>query len=160
MIKSTITGTQETKAAIEAALKNLTDGAQDVLVGFPEGSGSYNTGETIAGVAAANEFGTETIPQRSFLRPGVDSGVDLYTKIIEENSQAVLDGEMTTDQVLNQIGAVAAAKVKEFIINLSTPANAESTVKKKKSSNPLIDTGNMVQSVTHVISPVRPEEGI
>ncbi len=135
-------------------------GPQYVLVGYPEGSGSYGTGETIAGVAAANEFGTTRIPSRPSLKPGVESGSDEYLAIIESMAQDVTDGKMEMSQVLDQIGATAAAKVKEFIIQLSSPPNAASTIRNKKSSNPLIDTGAMVQSVTYVLSDEPPREGI
>ena len=160
MIKTKLSGAQDARAAIKKEIARIAGGDNFVLVGFPEGSGSYDTGETIAGVAAANEFGTSRIPARPFLKNGVESGTAEYIAIIEDAAQAVTDGAINMTQVLEQIGLVAAGKVKEFMINLSTPSNAESTVKRKKSSNPLIDTGAMVQAVTHVVTSEKPQEGI
>ena len=160
MIKSNISGVQATQAALKAEIDRIQSGAQYVLVGFPEGSGSYDTGETIAGVAAANEFGTSRIPARPFLQPGVNEGLPEYNKIIQDMAQEVTDGKISMSDVLEAIGVTAAAKVKEYIINLSSPPNAPGTVRAKKSSNPLIDTGAMVQAVTHVLSEEKPQEGI
>ena len=160
MIKTSVTGAQQSQAAIKAELARITSGASNVLIGFPEGSGSYDTGEAVSQVAAFQEFGTETIPARPFLVPGVESGNAEYLAIAEEGLTAVVDGEMSSNQVMAQIGVMAEAKVKEFIINLSSPPNASSTIRSKKSSNPLIDTGSMVQSVTHVVADEKPTEGI
>ena len=48
----------------------------------------------------------------------------------------------------DMIGAKAAAIMKRTIRDFDDPPNAPATIKKKKSSNPLVDTGLLMQSVT------------
>jgi hypothetical protein len=55
---------------------------------------------------------------------------------------------MKMDVAANMIGAKAAAIMKNTIRDLKEPPNAPSTVAKKKSANPLVDTGLLMQSVT------------
>jgi len=46
---------------------------------------------------------------------------------------------------------MAQGIVQEYMTNLKSPANAPSTIKRKGSANPLIDTGQQRQSVTYSI---------
>ena len=54
-------------------------------------------------------------------------------------------------KLLNAIQAVAVAAMQQTIKDLKTPPNAASTIAAKKSSNPLIDTGLLVNTVTFKI---------
>jgi len=97
------------------------------------------------------------IPARPWLVPGVQSGNVEYLKII---SDGIADGK-TPDELLNTLGVVAVAKVQKYMNDLKTPPNAPSTIAKKGSSNPLIDTGALKQSVTYKVSGGgTPTEGI
>jgi len=63
------------KLALKGLERNLQrDGL--VLVGVPEGAGTYEDGLTIATVAAVNNFGSADgkIPARPFLAPAVEKG--------------------------------------------------------------------------------------
>jgi len=51
---------------------------------------------------------------------------------------------------LSEVGEWMTAKTKAKIRGLKSPPNAASTIKRKKSSNPLIDTGQMINSIQHV----------
>ncbi|BCQ68236.1 hypothetical protein PEQA60_22260 [Pseudomonas sp. Eqa60] len=64
------------------------------------------------------------------------------------------------DQILEAVGVVAEAAVKVYMTELRTPPNAASTIRQKGSSNPLIDTGAMRQSVTHKVSIGPASEGL
>ncbi|MNC14512.1 hypothetical protein D3C75_622910 [compost metagenome] len=64
------------------------------------------------------------------------------------------------DQILEAVGVVAVGSVKAYMTELKTPPNAASTVHKKGSSNPLIDSGAMRQSVTHQVSSEKVTEGL
>lgn len=52
------------------------------------------------------------------------------------------------EQAADMIGAKAAAVMKNTIRDFDNPPNAPSTIARKKSDNPLVDTGLMMQSVT------------
>ena len=96
------------------------------------------------------------IPARPWLKPGVMSGQEDYLKIIENGAE---NGD-SLRAVLNRVGPVAVGKVQEFMTQLRSPPNAASTVAKKQSSNPLIDSGALRQSVTFQIQAQEPDEGI
>jgi hypothetical protein len=96
------------------------------------------------------------IPARPWLNPGVNSGNLEYIAIIEK---AAAKGE-PLDMTLNKIGVTAVGLVQKYMTELRTPPNAASTIKKKGSSNPLIDSGALRQSVTYKITSTKPTEGL
>ena len=96
------------------------------------------------------------IPARPWLNPGVDSGTEEYLKIIERALEA---GE-PLERALHQIGVVATGMVQKYMTELRTPPNAPSTIKAKGSSNPLIDSGALRQSVTYKVTSLPLTEGL
>jgi phage gpG-like protein len=96
------------------------------------------------------------IPARPWLNPGVNAGNADYLKIIEKS---ITEGVHLTD-ALDTIGLVAVGHAQKYMTELKTPPNAPSTIKKKKSSNPLIDSGALRQSVTYKKTLTKPTEGI
>jgi hypothetical protein len=89
-----------------------------------------------------------TIPARPWLEPGVASATPEVLLTIQDGMAA----GQSMDQILETVGVVAAAAVKVYMTELKTPPNAASTIRQKGSSNPLIDSGAMRQSVTHKVS--------
>lgn len=91
-----------------------------------------------------------TIPERAFLRNGFDQGKDEVVKNAEAVLCDVLSGHMTVDMFLHGIvGLPLESKIKDYAIDLTDPPNHPFTAGKKKSSNPLVDTGGMIGSITH-----------
>jgi hypothetical protein len=97
-----------------------------------------------------------TIPARPWLEPGVQQATPLILEAIE----AGLSADQPMDQILETVGVIAAGEVKVYMTQLRTPPNAASTIRRKGSSNPLIDTGAMRQSVTHQVSIGPATEGL
>lgn len=122
------------------------------LVGFPAGPVEEN-GTSVAEVAAANEFGvpSKNIPERSFMRSGIREGRADFVRLNKANLIKVLKGEMTMDQALGQLGLMGQGKIQEKIRNGPFVPNAPSTIAAKKSSVPLIDDAQMIQSVTNLV---------
>ncbi len=127
-----------------------------VTVGIHEDKNARGEGLSNAQIGAINHFGGGNIPARPWLDVGVEKGSRKYIQIIET---AVKSNE-SLDMALERVGVVAAGEVQLYIRQLQDPPNAESTIKKKKSANPLIDTGQMRQSVSYKVTPVKPSEGI
>lgn len=104
-----------------------------------------------AEIGAILHYGTKDedghIPPRPFLDVGVEAGTDVYKRTIERE---VGKGENMTD-VMDKVAAKAAASVKKYMRDLREPPNAISTIKKKKSSNPLIDSGQLRSSITYKV---------
>ena len=88
------------------------------------------------------------IPERSFLRTGHDENAN---KVMEQTERAiaqVVAGKMSVDQMLDLCGQQFATAIKTYMRNLSTPANHPFTIDRKGSSNPLIDTGSLMESIS------------
>lgn len=102
------------------------------------------------------------IPARPFLHPAIAEGAPVFKRLAEKKMLDVLMGRFTMDQLLNQMGVLGVAMVQEKISSIHSPPNAESTISKKKSSKPLIDTGNLRQSITYIVEDesVKTEEGL
>ena len=126
---------------------------RSVLVGVPAGTGSYEDGAPIAVIAAVQEFGSAdgVVPERSFLRVPLRQNVEDFRAIWRALIPKVVRGELTMHQMMSQIGAKAAGVSQEAIESGIDPANAPSTVARKGSSKPLIDSGALRQSITYIV---------
>lgn len=91
------------------------------------------------------------IPERSFLRAGHDTYIDEVLKKTEKAIGLVIKGKMSQEQYLNMVGQMLSSKIKEYARDLSSPPNSKITSAAKGSNNPLIDTGGMIEGITHRI---------
>ena len=91
------------------------------------------------------------IPERSFLRAGFDANHDRVLRDAENVLPDVLIGTMSTEQYARMVGLLLSTAIKEYARNLREPANHPFTVQRKGSSNPLVDTGNMINSITYEV---------
>ena len=94
------------------------------------------------GVHLKKSTTTIVIPERSFLRNGHDANID---KVMKQT--AVVAGTMSVDDMLDLCGEQLATAIKKYARDLSSPANSSLTIEWKGSSNPLVDTGNMIASI-------------
>lgn len=124
-----------------------------VLVGLPAGTGSYEDGAPIAVIGAVQEFGSADghIPERSFLRVPLRQNADDFKRIQRALIPKVVSGEITMHHVMDQLGGRAVAVSQEAISAGIDPVNADSTIKTKGSGKPLVDTGNLRQSITYIV---------
>lgn len=127
-----------------------------VLVGFQEGSVTRSQtigdrkkqgGLSMPEIAAANEFGTNEIPARPFMRPAYDENKERINKAIASEYIKISEGKSTVKRSLTAIGIFMENQIKMKIRSIHTPPNSPRTIEKKKSSKPLIDFGQMIQSV-------------
>ena len=88
------------------------------------------------------------IPERAFLRNGHDKNVDKVMKQTERAISQVIEGKMSVDTMLDLCGEQFATAIKSYMRSLSAPPNHPFTVDQKGSSNPLIDTGNLLSCIT------------
>jgi len=125
-------------------------GGKAAYVGFPKGSGAYEDGTTVAEVAAFNEFGTSDMPSRPFMRQMGETRREEIKQMMEDALETILKGA-DEEQVFTRIGIKGKAMMQEQIVNGDYAPNAESTIRQKGSDKPLIDTGQMRQSVNYVV---------
>lgn len=108
---------------------------------------------TLLEVAAIHEFGAPAagIPQRSFIRAGVDELAAEIKDAQRALAKRVVAGDLTMDAALEQLGALVAGKLQARIAAGIAPPNAPATIEKKGSSTPLIDTGQLRSSMTWLV---------
>lgn len=131
-----------------------------VLVGFQEGSVTkrQQKGErfkkaalSMPEIAAANEFGTQTIPARPFMSTAFDENIQRINRAISTEYTRIVDGKTTVQKSLGLIGLLMTRFIVKKIEAIQFPPNSPRTIAIKKSSKPLIDFGQMVQSVTQKV---------
>lgn len=122
----------------------------EVLVGFLQGENSDDNGVDIAEIATANEYGTAHIPPRPFMRMSISDINDRLPAFWKGELKRVMDGG-TAENAMNRLGVMAKGVIQNKITTGGFAANAESTIAKKGSSKPLIETGRMRASVNYLV---------
>lgn len=93
-----------------------------------------------------------TIPERSFLRAGFDS---CHEKVCDDWSKAVLPKYFEPygryDTALKQYGKQLASQIKKYARGLKEPPKSKITISVSGKRNPLIQTGEMINSITYKI---------
>jgi hypothetical protein len=148
-------------AKLQNRLKDLTK--DKVFVGVPDGGGRDDGKMTNAQLAYIHENGSPArgIPARPFLVVGVtDSKADILVHM-KKASTDILAGKDGAAG-LNKAGLVGQAAVKKYIVAGGgfSPLKAQ-TIKRREASRksgnagskPLIDTGQLLNSITYVVRP-------
>ena len=138
---------------LRSRLEGMAD--KEVVVGVTRASaGRDQTGEiNNAELLAVHEFGTKDgrIPERAPIRSSMAKHQDKYVATHAENLRKVVRGDMPFDKSLDLLGLRAAADVQQNIRDGDFVPLAQSTIDRKGSSKPLIDTGGMRQAITHEV---------
>lgn len=130
-----------------AELKKLAD--LEIQVGF-QGDQTYEDGTSLAEVAAYNELGSSSTPARPFMRQSFENHEAELQRACDEAMKMIANGG-TADQALQTLGLFAKGLVQDEIVNGEFAPNAESTINRKGSAQPLIDTATMRGSVNFVV---------
>ena len=136
------------KARLKALLRLRTPAHIDVGV-FASSGAHGGDGASTLDIANYNEFGTESIPARSFIRAWFDEGEAKLRTDLSTLMRSVAAGKRTRAQVLELLGQRMVGQVQERISAGIDPPNADSTKQQKRSSTPLIDTGVLRSSITY-----------
>lgn len=130
-----------------------------VFVGLPAenvGGKVYGDGMTILQIGAIHEYGAlqQGIPERSFLRVPFRTKANEINKGIAKQFERVASGKIDTEKGLGLIGALAVNISKGAFTSLGygmwKPDTAE-TIRRKGSSQTLIDTGVLRSSISAVV---------
>jgi hypothetical protein len=136
-----------------------------VKVGVTEDVGSQTTdgGLTVADIAYRNEVGVLGppvsqhgggkwfIPPRPFVRGFADGKREQIAKTMERLGKSVTGGKLDAETAIRRLGEYGQSGVKSYIRNGPHTSNADSTIAKKKSSQPLIDTGTLRNSIRYQV---------
>jgi len=124
----------------------------------------------VALIAFWNEYGTDTIPARPFMSLAYYKHLEGLKKVRDQVYLKVIAGEISVEHALAIMGEWLSAKVRSTIREVTSPPNAPSTIRKKNAAllrrtssakkeanpligttaHPLIDSAQMLNSVTHV----------
>lgn len=135
----------------------------DVFVGINEGNFAARAQEegqsedfTMAQIGAVHEFGTldRRVPPRPWLRSAVDSQRAQISKFIGNMYSDILKRIRSADEALNRLGLLGVNIVRHYML-VTGPAIwlalSPLTIEAKGSDKPLVDTGQLVGSVTYVV---------
>lgn len=154
--KVNITKALDTKKIQKVLAKNNVN----ILVGFPSGlmhketvHGNKQKGPEIetAELAKMLSYGTDKIPPRPFLEEGIDSKKKEIAEAMKKEAKKASDGKNPNWE---DIGTMAAGAVQDFVRSdyyKTHVPNSPKTIKYKGSDMPLIDGGNLVQSVQFIV---------
>lgn len=114
--------------------------------------------------AAANEYGTARIPERSFLRSTFDEQAGKLREAANRTINLILSGKYPVDTGLGRFGQFAESLVRSKVESNIPPPNAPATVKAKArqykgkkrqaviaGNKTLIDTGAMLQAIRYSV---------
>lgn len=103
--------------------------------------------------ASVHEFGAPSInvPSRSFIRKTFDEQQDNMGRVIEDFFIKYIEGHIEYDLCMDAIGEYLVGLIKKTIVDLKDPPLKQVTIDRKGSSNPLIDTGKLVDSITYKV---------
>lgn len=151
------------KPGLLQKLKQVFTGPKSVKVGLPSGE----AGGDIIKIGIYNHFGTKgsgkgfvrngvwgfggPIPERPFIANAMRDNRNKYRDGMQTAARAILAGEYDMRTALNRLGIMAQGDIQQEIQSLSTPPNSPVTVAIKGSSNPLVDTGRLGQSITWIV---------
>ena len=108
-------------------------------------------GLTVVEIGTFHEFGYG-VPRRSFLRDTLNMNRNKYKEIaLMLEQEIMLKRSMNSQKALSTIGTEIVADCKKRIIDGIPPELSQETIDKKKSSTPLIDTGQLFASITYVV---------
>jgi hypothetical protein len=125
-----------------------------VRVGYQQGKKKSVDGIDMVDIAMWNELGTARAPARPFIRQSADANKVTIEKTCKALLKKITQGG-TAEQTLNAIGTMQKTLIQDTITKSKDWAepNADYTVERKGSDQPLVDTGRMLQSVDYVIVP-------
>ena len=126
-----------------------------LVVGIPnnENSRTNSDGITNAELGIIHEFGVPErgIPERSFLRSTVSEESENLGRLGKTEITEFLEGNTSAHDAFATIGVYLQGKIVEKITDGEFEPNNENTVKRKGSSKPLIDTGQLRASITYEV---------
>ncbi len=172
-VASVVTNDDKLKLVFSAVreMKNL-----EVLVGIPEEDSSRPPTDDNKGSPATNAellyihtngSPINNIPPRPVIEPAINDAKELISENLKQASISAFDGNIQGFmQNLEKAGLRGENAAKDWFTNpknnwapnstitiegTEAYKNGEKFIKGKKSSNPLIDTGELRKSITHVV---------
>lgn len=143
-----VKGGDKFAAALKAIAAKL--GAGNVVkIGFFEGA-TYPDGTSVPLVAAINNYGAPSrgIPPRPFFSNMIAEKSPSWPSLVEASLKLA---NYNTAEALDTVGETVKGQLRDSIANGGWAPNAPSTLARKAGTQPLIDTGQLLDSVKHIV---------
>lgn len=139
---------------MDRIMRNITELSRiDIRVGVQAGERTADGKFDLAGVATVQEFGLDekNIPSRPFMRETFDTKARTIANFGGKVADKVAQGIIHPRQAADLIGLKMTGFIQAKIVSGNWTPNSAYTIRRKKSNKPLIDTGNLRQSIRHVL---------
>lgn len=172
----TVTNVDKGWDRLRAVAQELKNGGAYAKVGIlenapaPEDDAGEALPFTMASLGAIHEFGSRdgTIPERSFIRAGIDANRDELQSVAKKVARGIYEGRFDVEQGLGILGLKGTQAIRNYVTkgDQVPPPNAPSTLRRKvakgkwrgrkpvdaaKLVRTLIDTGRMIGSLTWAV---------
>lgn len=147
-------GADELVARIRALRTTKASVRAGILSDAPKKAREGATGKlSLLEVAAVHEFGAPRagIPARSFIRGTIDERAEDIARLERVMLAKVVAGDIALKPALDAVGAKVAGWIQQRIAAGIDPPLSPATVAKKKSSTPLVDTGQLRSAVSWLV---------
>lgn len=117
---------------LDAFIKLSKEKENFVAVGFPKKINSkYENGQTVIDVAILNEYGTERIPARPFMKKTAIKYSEELNLFRKKLAKKIIKGTLKLGDALILMGEWYSSKIKYVMDNEEFAPNAPSTIAKK-----------------------------
>lgn len=143
-------GLNNLRKKMEKAAKGL-----GVKAGVQEGSNRVGDELSNAELAIVHEYGTSNIPARPFIGPTANKKQESWYKLLGALTKKLDFTNPNIDDIrdaLDAVGMRMAADIKQTVRDGLSPPLKPATIARKGSSKPLIDSGQLVNSITHKVT--------
>lgn len=127
--------------------------------GNEQHSGS-DDGMTVLDIAAVHEFGSSDgrVPERSYIRLTTAAKAEEAEQVLGKIAAGIVAKKIDVEKGLNMFGAWMSTQIKQTITGGGDivplwPELKPATIARKGSDRPLVDTGQLVNSITWEVGP-------
>lgn len=141
-----VTGGKRARQFVRKA-KTAQGGIRSIEIGFYGDNRHPETGVPMSNLAAFHEFGTSRVPQRPFMRPGIEAAKPDVVKLLRDklNSRDLTVGSDLADG----IGRTIHDSIGDAIERVNEPPNHPVTIENKDGDNPLLDTRGLRDAIEY-----------
>lgn len=123
-----------------------------IKVGVLPSAGRNSEGVDLVKVAAWNEFGTRHIPARPFMRIAADRNENVWNYYAEQCITEALQNGTDINQTFSILGEQIKRDVLLVFGSGEITPNKPATIRRKGSSVPLIDHGDLRRSIDYEVT--------
>ncbi len=110
-----------------------------------------NSDSPVGDIAFYNEFGTMSVPARSFIRDWVDGDIDRIAARVGKDILQSLESDTTMRELLTKRGREFRLAIIKRINARIPPPNAAVTLANKSGNIPLIDTETLIDAIRYEV---------